>query len=193
VIGNSISIVQGTPGTDWDHTSGMAASDAAHDWVHLVAAGLKSSSVSVSNFADLERNPADPINKIDLATPMATQIATHAAGIDAHTIVVVELGDNAPQGGSADFTANYGKLLDAVSARAALACTGTFWFDPVRDAMIKAACEAHGGHYVFIGNIRPDPSNRDFIDGPQFSAAINGHPHDWSMAVIAKRVLAALQ
>lgn len=193
IIGNSITYVPAAPGTEWDHSSGMAASSAATDYAHLVGAGLGIVPV-ISNFASLERNPADPINTIDTATPMADQIKAQTQGIDAHSIVVIELGDNAPQGGSPDFTANYGQLLDAVTPNAKLICIGTFWLDAAKDNMIAAACSAHHGTYVYIGDVTGDPANRDLLDGPQYPTfAINHHPHDWSMAVIAKRVLAGIR
>lgn len=192
IIGNSITYIPAAPGTEWDHSSGMAASSAATDYAHLVATGLGLEPV-ISNFASLERDPADPINTIDTTTPMADQIKAQTQGIDAHTIVVIELGDNAPQGGSPDFTTNYGKLLDAVTPNTKLVCVGTFWLDELVDLMIQAQCTAHHGTYVYIGDITGDPANRDLLDGPQYPTfAINHHPHDWSMAVIAKRVLAAV-
>ena len=192
IIGNSITFVPRTPGL-WEHDGGMAASDADHDYAHLVARGMSIASPLITNFADLERNPADAINKIDTATPVKEQIATVTAGIDAKTAVVIQLGDNAAPADLAQFGAAYAALLDAASARLALVCVSTFWEHTGKDAVIKAACEAHGGSYVYIGDIFRDPANRDLLDGPQYAnATVKAHPHDWSMARIAERVLSAL-
>jgi len=57
--------------------------------------------------------------------------------------------------------------------------------------MIKAACTERGGRYVFIGDIRIDPANQDG-QGVQFrNRGVNAHPHDWSMARISERIVAA--
>lgn len=194
VIGNSISRHGQVSSIGWDHDSGMAASSAATDYAHLVAATLGVAQLTANNFADLERNPADAINTIDLDTPVAHQIANRAAEVTSDSIVVVQLSDNAPHESMATFGPGYSALLDAVSARKALVCVGSFWYDATKDAVLKTACEAHGGRYVYIGDIHTDPTNRDRLDGPQYTnAAVQDHPHDWSMARIAERVLIALE
>lgn len=194
VIGNSLAVVPADPpGSEWNHTSGAAASSAEKDYAHLVAKGL-SLPLTVSNFADLERNPNDAINHIDLTTPVEQQIAKHAASVTTDSIVVVQLGDNALPQTMPQFGPAYGALLDAVAARRALVCVSTWWRDDSKDAVIRGACEAHGGRFVFIGDIQFDPANRDRLEGPQFSnASLQAHPHDWSMARIAERMLAALE
>lgn len=194
VIGNSIARHGPAPDIGWTHDSGMAASSASTDYAHLVAAGLGIASPTVINFADLERNPLDVINAIDTTTPLLQQIAANTSGIDERTAVVVQLSDNAPVETMPDFSVAYADLLVAAAKRQVLVCVGSFWFAPEKDAVVKAACEANGGRYVYIGDLRTSPANRDQIEGPQYSnAAVQSHPHDWSMARIAERVLAALE
>ncbi len=193
-IGNSITLVPAMPGTEWDHDSGMAASDADHDYAHIVARGLAIQQPVISNFADLERNPLDPINKIDTETPLREQIAARTRGIDTRTAVVVQLGDNVPMTSLAEFSAAYAALLDAVAARHSLICVSTFWERALKDEIIEKACEARGGRYVYIGDIFRDPANRDRLEGRQYRhAGIQQHPHDWSMARIGERVLSAVR
>jgi len=177
VIGNSITLHPINESIQWTHASGMAASDAAHDYAHLVAAGLGLSTVSARNVAVLERAETADLSLIPSAT----------SGIDARTAVVLQLGDNAVVTGSPAFTASYSALLAAVSARQSLVCLSTWWWDSGKDAMIKAQCEAHGGRYVFIGDIYP--TRADVIPAGENPAVVD-HPHDPSMAVIAQRVLA---
>ncbi len=184
VIGNSLTVHGVAPGL-WDHVSGMAASDADHDFAHLVGRGLGLPATAI-NFADLERNPADAINKIDFNTPVEAEIAADTASIDARTVVVVQLGDNAPAG-STDFPAAYAKLLDAAARARSLICVSTWWLNPTKDASIKTACEAHGGRYVFIGDIYPARQDA-LVQGED--PAVMRHPHDSAMAEIAVRLLA---
>lgn len=174
VIGNSITWHGAQKSLDWDHDSGMAASSADKDYAHLVAAGWQISNPSITNFATLEIAPADNIAQIPALT----------AEIDSTTAVVIELGDNSTSG-STEFAAAYARLLDATSARASLACLSTWWQDDVKDAMIKAACTAHGGRYVYIGDIFPVRQDTVVYS----DAGVQAHPHDWSMAQIAQRVL----
>ena len=182
-IGNSITYSLASPAMGWDHTSGMAASSAATDYAHLVAAALKVDSPNITNFSPLERNPSANISGIAEVT----------APIDASTAVTVELGDNVPLDKLAEFSTAYNALLDAIHGKS-LVCVSTWWVEPSRDAVIKSACDAHGGKFVYIGDVRPDPNNRDHLDGPQYAdPAVEDHPHDWSMARIAERVIAEQQ
>lgn len=181
-IGNSITYSLAAPAVGWNHTSGMAASSAAADYAHLAATGLQVQSPSITNFSALERNPA--ANKPD--------IAAMTAGIDAATAVTIQLGDNVPLDRLSEFADAYDALLAAAVRARSLVCVSTWWIEPSRDAVIESACRARGGTYVSIGDIRPDPANRDRLDGPQYTdAAVQDHPHDWSMARIASRVQAA--
>ena len=162
----------------------MAASSAATDYAHLVGEALHLWSPSYINFAALERDPA--ANR--------SRIAQLTAAIDDATAVTIQLGDNASPDPArlADFTAAYHELLDAASRGRTLVCVSTWWELWAKDTMIRQACEARGGTYVYIGDIRYDPGNRDRFEGPQYAdPSIQDHPHDWSMARIAERVIAA--
>jgi hypothetical protein len=181
-IGNSISYSFPTAALQWDHASGMAASSADTDYAHLAAAALNIGAPAITNFAGLEREPATNVPNIPQVT----------ADIDSSTAVTIELGDNATAANLPAFTTAYNALLDSASHGRSLVCVSTWWQDAAKDAMIKSACEAHGGTYVYIGDVRTDPANRDHLDGPQYAdASVNDHPHDWSMAQIAARIAAA--
>lgn len=187
VIGNSLAFVPDQPG--WSPGRGMAATSVATDYVHVLAAELGIAQPVARNFASLERNADDPVNAIDLTTPIADQIKVQTTGIDVATAVVVELGDNSPSGQSATFATNYGLLLDALPAHHSLTCVSTWWEDAAKDATIKAACKAHGGTFVFIGDIYPA---RKDVAAPGENPAIWAHPHDPSMASIAARIKPAI-
>jgi len=190
VIGNSITYI--AQSADWPRSSGMAASSVATDYAHLVAAGMGITEPVIGNYATLEANSSDPINTLSPES-MAALVGQASAGVDAHSAVVVELGDNALAGGSAAFAANYGRLLDAVAGAQVLVCVGTYWFDAGKENIIKTVCAAHGGRYVYVGDIYTRPGNTDFTTGVQYAnPAINRHPHDGSMAIIASRVLTGL-
>jgi len=181
-IGNSITYSFPTASMGWDHASGMSASSADTDYAHLAAAALNIGAPAITNFAALEREPA--ANKAGI--PAVT------AGIDAATAVTIALGDNARLERLTEFGDAYNALLDAVRQARSLVCVSTWWEAAAKDAIIKSACEAHGGTYVYIGDIRTDPQNQDQVQGPQYAdGSVDDHPHDWSMARIAARVAAA--
>lgn len=181
-IGNSITDSPVNAALGWDHASGMAASSAATDYAHIVGEALHLWAPSYINFAALERDPAANL----------ARIAELTAGIDHLTAVTIQLGDNVAPDRLADFKPAYEALLDAASRGRTLVCVSTWWELWAKDTMIKEACEARGGTYVSIGDIRYDPKNRDPFEGPQYAdPSIQDHPHDWSMARIAERIVAA--
>ena len=180
ILGNSLAVQDPNPNVGWDHTSGMAATDAAHDYAHIVAqkTGL---SLDVRNVVDLERDPLDTYFSV---IPAAT------SKLNAHSAVVVQLGDELNVDKRADFVSAYSKLLDATNGVEILLCVSTWWADSVTDASIKAACSSHGGTYVYIGDIYP---TRLDVIGSGESVAVATRPHDPSMALIAQRIQGALQ
>lgn len=178
VLGNSLSIHPIDASLGWDHVSGMAASDAAHDFVHIVAAGLGATPTAL-NIGQLELTPVES----------APLIPTSTASIDAHTAVMVQLGDNGGAAFVAGFPAAYNALLDAAAGAKSLACLSTWRQNDAKDALMKAACEAHHGKFVYIGDIF---ATRTDVIAPGENAGVASHPHDASMAVIAARILPAL-
>lgn len=179
-IGNSITFYTPNPSLGWTGSWGLASSTQAKDYVHLVgsARGL---GATVFNVAPLERDAS----RVDL-------IQASTSTIDSRTDVIVEIGENAPSGGSADFTTSYGQLLDAVVAQHphALFCLSDYWADPPKDAMKQEACKAHGGTFVDVGGIYY--AHMDAIPTGE-NPAISDHPHDLSMAAMARTILTAMK
>lgn len=175
-IGNSITVYPADPSLGWTHTSGMAASDEAHDYVHLVGAGL-GVPVAAFNVAPIETD-ASRMDLVDAAT----------GTIDNRTVVILEIGENAPSGGSTQFLATYGQVLDAIAAKhpAALLCLSDYWVDRPKDALKRAACAARGGLFIDVSGVyfahldTPPPGE---------SPELHDHPHDPSMASLAQVIL----
>lgn len=183
-IGNSLTYTHPTHAWGWDHAAGMAASHSDTDYAHLVAASLNIGAPSITNFSALEHQPA----------ASKSRIAEVTADIDSSTVVVVQLGDGAGLERLAEFDDAYKALLDAARRGRSLLCVSTWWVTPAMDAVIRPACETRGGTYVYIGDIRTDPANRDRTEGPQYAdPSVNDHPHDWSMVRIAERIVAAVR
>lgn len=180
VIGNSITLHGPNPEIGWYGNWGMAASAAEKDYAHLSAAALGGVLV-IPDHADFERSPDSSIAAIPAAV----------AGVTPESLVVVQLGDNVAD--ASGFRRAYGQLLDAISHRAgSLICLSTWWRNAELDGMIEVECSAHGGAYVFIGDIYSDPANPDQQAPLYWHGGVNAHPHDWGMARIAGRVVAAV-
>jgi hypothetical protein len=187
-IGNSITAHPVDDSIGWTHVSGMAASDEAHDYVHVAARSLGLATVFAhGELWQLERQPGTAPGLIPAAV----------AEIDGGTDVVVELGDNAsPKGGgvgaSPELAAAYGALLDAVVAKrpARLVCTSTWWQVDDIDTLLHGICSAHGGTWVYIGDVFPVRSD---VINQAGNPNVEAHPHDPSMAVIGARVAEALR
>ena len=143
VIGNSITKIGPNADLGWTGDWGMAASSPDKDFAHLTAAALHLP-LTAENFSPLEKDPPGNVWQI----PSYVQTAT------SRTAVVVELGDNVAAGGATVFAPAYNALLDSLHV-AKLVCVSTWWRDDAKDAVIQQGCAAHGGTYVFIGDIYP--------------------------------------
>jgi hypothetical protein len=178
-IGNSLTRHPPNPAIGWTGDWGMAVSAKEKDYAHLTAGAL-GMTLETFNISGLEWDQTTYLPFIPEVTSTITSMKA----------VVVELGDNVTPGTEAAFIAAYGKLLDAAKPASALVCLSSWQARPVLDAKIKAACEVHGGAYVYIGDVYP--TRKDVI-GSYSNAGVDGHPHDWSMAVIADRATKALR
>lgn len=181
VIGNSLTNYGPDPSIGWNGAWGMAATAASKDFVHLVSTSMSLPLTAAVGFSSLELTPAAAAADIPIIT----------ASVKTTTLVIIQLGDNVQPGVLSDFAPQYSLLLEAVKKARILICTSTWGKADTYDAMIRAACTRHNGRFVFIGDIRTDPANLD-SQGAQFSnPEVNAHPHDWSMARIAERIVAA--
>jgi hypothetical protein len=138
---------------------GMAASAPEKDFVHIVATAQKLPFIAM-NLADNERDGAAPL-------PAFT--------VGAGTVVVLQLGDNG-------LAAKYSELVGRAKAGAKVVCLSSWGSWPDRDAAMKSQCQASGGTWVDISDLRQSSIN----------VGAYGHPNDTGMAQIAARINAAL-
>jgi hypothetical protein len=180
VVGNSLAEYGADPSLGWPGNWGMAATAQANDFSHLVAAALGLPVVEL-NISTMEQNPSTA----------ATVIAPLPARVHPGTIVVVELGENVSDLTGVTFQPAYDQLLKALNIGAKLLCVSTWWQANQLDVMMQKECSTYGGIWVYIGDIYTNPLNPDLTDNLYANPAVNSHPHDWGMAQIATRVLAA--
>lgn len=181
VVGNSLAIHPPRADVGWPNNWGMAASAQDKDYVHLIGAFV-GAPATARNFSGLESDQASYV----------PYIPDFTAGADSNSLLVVQLGDNAAFEQLANFTIGYAKLLDYVHPKR-LVCLSTWWESTPHDAMIRSQCAAHGGTFVYVGDIYRMPGNPDRLE-TQWRAypGVDAHPHDWGMQQIAARIEAVL-
>ncbi len=159
----------------------MAASAENKDIAHLSSAGLHLPlNIIPARAAELDPQGSGPA--------VVQQISS---SVTPETLVVIELGDNVQQPGDlAAFVPVYRQMTEAASKGAGLICLSTWGDYTATDQAVESARLAHGGTYIFIGDIFSDPQNPDYQGPPVYSnPTVNNHPHDWSMQQIANRVI----
>lgn len=112
-------------------------------------------------------------------------------------LVVLELGTNdVNKTEITNFRADLNALVARLTASdPVLVCLGTWQYGTTQgfDGQIQQACEAEGGRYVKIGDLREDPVMVAKEGTDAYPAMADGaHPNDLGHAEIARRVLARL-
>ena len=177
----------------WWNPVGMAASDADHDYYHLVRRGLEerfgkvtSQAVNFSTWEITAHDRDQTFSKIDKL--LDERVA----------LVTIQLGENVK-----DFSTlleDYVSLIEHIrrktGGKAQIIVVGDFW----RDESVRAsAAEKCGVDYVSLKAAQSDPKYRSRIGAVVFDPAGNEHvvkhtgvakhPGDEGMAFIAARIL----
>ncbi|WP_284990867.1 MULTISPECIES: SGNH/GDSL hydrolase family protein [unclassified Arthrobacter] len=165
-------------------TDGWNATEQPKSFRPLVAAGLEAGG-KVDATADFK------------AGANLAQVAALANIPAAPDLVVLELGTNdVNKTDLGAFRANLESLLTRLTAaKPVLVCVGTWQFGTTQgfDTQIQQACEARGGKFVKIGDLRENPATVAPKGSAVYPLAADGnHPNDAGHAEIARRVLAAL-
>lgn len=181
VIGNSISLHGPLINTGWTGNWGMAASEQKNDFAHKVGKSIKRP-VTVINFSELEQTPL-------LAIPKIKDILLH---IPSNAFVIVQLGDNLLPANAKDFEIGHAQLLKGLSSAHAKICVSTWWARPEKDVILMRNCKNNGFIYVDIGDVRGIPATFGYKGVDYGNAGVTDHPQDFSMKVIAERIIKAL-
>ena len=189
-IGNSLTVHEIC--RYWWNPVGMAASDAAHDFFHLVRNGLEKRFGEVTaravNFAEWELAGHDR----DQTFPAVDKLLDERL-----SLVTVQLGENVVETGS--IAEDYVSLLEHIKGRtggAQIVVVGDFWRD---DAVRSDAARKCGVDFVTLADMRDRPEYRSKIGAVVFDAegkehviehsGVAKHPGDAGMAAIAERIL----
>ena len=193
-LGNSITLHGPAPDIGWSGNWGMAASAKDRDYVHLVlkaiakTAGREPKSL-VANIADFERR----LETYDMDSGLKRELAFKA------DLVIVAIGENVPalttEPAKAAFKACMTRLLKKLkqNSHPVMVVRSCFWQDPVKDTILKQACDEVGGIFVDAGALGKDEANSARSERKFSHAGVAGHPGDKGMSAIAEAILEALR
>ena len=192
-LGNSITLHGPCAEIGWTNNCGMAASDLAHDYVHLVTAGIERKTGSkvdlrIRNIYEFERDFASwkPAKQLAAEVGFAPDYLIVALGEN-----VRDLHDEAQaQAYGRAFTDLLRCFLRDGKTMPKTVVRGVFWRNPAKDAAMSAAAAKLGVSFV----------RTDFDAEPGMRAGtarfahpgVAAHPGDQGMAATAERILGAL-
>ena len=195
-LGNSITVH--APNEVWWNEVGMAASDADHDYVHLVASWLSTSHGKVAchpYYYYAWEMAKDRASKLSLLDPYLDP------GLD---LVTIQLGENAED--LTTFEQDLEDLIRYVQAKAPEAkilVIDDFWPNEERSRMKQNAAEKTGAEYISLKDIQGRTEAEAGTGAVVYDAAGNphtientdvaAHPGDRGMKVIADMIIEVLR
>ncbi len=180
-VGNSLTAAG--PIYTWTGKWGMAATQPDRDYVHRVQLRLAAYTGVI---------PEITVYPGDFHTP--DNIATAPAFIakSQPSILVVQMGDNAPTNSDYQTFRDAYTLLRNAAPGAKLIYVGVWQFDDARNQHIRQIAQEDGATYVHINDIYLDPANQATAQGCTDTHGVCWHPSDAGMALIAGRVYSAI-
>lgn len=189
VLGNSLVLSPPDPLYDWWGYWGMAATDADHDFAHVLQGQL-------SGFyrapVDLRARHVKPMETRPDKFNLKQYRDEIKWGAD---IVVIRMGDNvgSNEGIRQAYYAQMQELIEAVTKPGALLiCTGRWYPEATVDAEQRAICEAHGGRWVVIADMYSESKYFAASEGNYSDEGVASHPGDVGHAEIAARIYQAI-
>lgn len=194
ILGNSITLHGPNADIGWTGNWGMAASERARDFAHLLLQRLAARNdgtapaAMIENIADFERGFQE----------CAVETAFSAQAGFAAELVILAIGENVP---ALETAAQQRRFRDQVAVLLAMLrrhgarriiVRSTFWPNPVTDAMLREACQAAGGVFVDISPLSRDEANYARAERQFAHDGVAAHPGDCGMQAIADALWRAM-
>ena len=195
-LGNSITVH--APNEVWWNEVGMAASDADHDYVHLVAAYISASHGKTAchpYYFYAWETAEDRSSKLSFLDPFLDP------GLD---LVTIQLGENVED--LSTFEQDFEELIRYVQAKAPgakILVIDDFWPNGERSRMKQNAVERTGAEFISLKDIQGSADVEAGVGAVVYDPAGNphtvenadvaAHPGDRGMQAIADRIIEALQ
>lgn len=193
-LGNSITLHGPKADIGWHGNWGMAASRQDRDYVHLLTAKIAKAAggipqIAIRNIADFERQ----FQTFDLNTGLQKELDLKPE------LVVVAIGENVPALTTEELKTGYARafrdLLSALKKNGAknIVVRSSFWADPAKDEIMKAASEEASAIFVSISEIGANPENAARSERNFEHAGVAAHPGDQGMQAIASALWNAIE
>lgn len=186
VVGNSLTEHGPAPSIHWGGHWGMAASTADKDYVSQLltllpkAAGQAKWRVKRVSAGALEATAGVYTAPVEVVA-MARQ----------SRLVILQAGDNVDptKVPLPEFERNYTRLAGELRPQhGSLICVSTWWPNPQKDRIIRAACSKSNGTFVDISDIARTPGNVARTERKFQNDGVASHPGDAGMQAIAQRI-----
>ena len=182
-VGNSITLHGKLPSIGWFGDHGMAASDQAHDYVHLLEKHIVARSPDavfcICNVANWERDYRQPVDTFGYG---------YAAAFDAD-VIVCKVGANTPRDGfdEAVWERGFTDLLALFNpaGKARVIIASEFYHHPANAVMQRYAA-ARGLPFIPLDDLSDVPEMKAI--GQYAHEGIQNHPSDQGMAAMAARL-----
>lgn len=186
-VGNSISKHSPKPSIGWHRDCGMAASDEAHDYVHLLQARIEEKHINASYAILQAANFERSFDHIDLFSEKDYD----AASTFTPDVIVMFFGANVPReyDEGKPFACTFGEayhrlrhFLDPHGNARVVHVQGFYIRDAI-DEEKRAVAEQHGDPFVTLDEIRTSEETHGEFN----------HPNDYGMRCIADRIWETLK
>lgn len=193
-LGNSITLHAPAPGIGWTGNWGMAASEEAKDYVHLLTADIAKATGSqpetkVRNIAAFERG----YDNFDIEQELKEELHFNA------DLVIVAIGENVAEPATEEargkFATAFARLLTALKqhGQPAIFVRSSFWPNQTKDDLMRRASADASVTFVDIAKVGRDKSNAASSERTIEHAGVAGHPGDKGMRAISDELYAAIR
>ena len=164
----------------WNQGVGMAASDADHDYVHVLSSMLGDDTVVGSmNFYDWE---AQSYDRGETFTTLDSYLSPNL------DLITIQLGENVKD--TSTLEKDYEDLINYVKDKAPeaqIVVIGEFWRDEEKDSDKKQACEATDASFVNLSSMWDDTSFQAGMGSTVYGSDGEAHTIDVDFLIINSR------
>lgn len=181
VVGNSLAFHGPAPDIGWNNSCGMAASELAKDYPHVLYD-------KINGFIPKQEKP--PRLKIARITGETEMKGWDKLKGNEGDVIIIQLGDNYKGARTVEaFQKNYEQLItDLRGERDPMIVCLSLWGNSMLNKMVEAAARKHNCIFVDLAPLAADPVNSAKSENRFENPSVGWHPGDRGMTAIATTV-----
>lgn len=185
VVGNSLAFHGPAPNIGWNNSCGMAASELAKDYPHLLFD-------KIHGFIPKQKRP--PRLKIARISGETEMTGWDKLKNNEGDIIIIQLGDNY-RGTKEVFQERYEQLIVDLRGKRKpfIVCLSNWSSAGALHKMIEDAARKHNCIFVSLAALADDPANRASSENRFENPSVGWHPGDRGMAAIADTVFTTIK